>query len=542
MNSVPNATTSERDISAWAVLGTLCLGFFMVQLDLTIVNIAIPSILSDLHAGIDQVVWVVNAYTLAYAVLLITASRLGDRLGRRRLFAAGLAVFTIASALCGVAQSPTQLILARILQGLGGALLAPQSLAILTIVFPAERRGAALGMWSSVAGLAGIAGPTLGGALVTWIGWRSIFYINVPIGIAAIVLCFLLVPNLRASHGARLEILSLLLASAGLFCLSFSLIEGQKYGWGTIVSLAGVPVGVLVVLGASLVLLVLFLVWDQRQPQPLLPAKLFRDRGFAIGNWVGALVFLAMIGLYLPLTLYLQSVHGFSPIKAGLTLLPGMIASLPVAPVAGKLSDRLGAKYILIAGLVLYAAGMALIAWGTDLTSDWLSFLPGMVVVGLGAGCTFAPMSSIALRNVSNEMAGIASGVMNTTRQLGGVLGSALVGAVLTNALASALRSQAAGAASNLPPGLRQQFMQTIDRMAASGLKVPAAGGQPQVAAAVHDTFAHAFLVAMLPAMALPIALLVVGAASCLLIVQDGGRERTAESQRAGGPGEAVSR
>src|SRR5579884_2919835 len=237
MQSAPPETqlsTPRIVTNAWIILLVLTLGFFMILLDTTIVNVAIPSIIDGLHAGLDQILWVLNAYILVYAVLLITAGRLGDMYGPRRMFITGLVIFTLASAACGVAGSPNQLILFRIIQAIGGALLTPQSLSIITSIFPPERRGAAFGVWGAVGGLAAVAGPTLGGFLTTSFSWRAIFYVNVPIGVIAVVLAFLIMPELISHRRHQLDVLGMLLASSGLFAVVFGLIEGQRYNWGRI--------------------------------------------------------------------------------------------------------------------------------------------------------------------------------------------------------------------------------------------------------------------------------------------------------------------
>src|SRR5438105_10164852 len=403
----------------WAVLVFLCLGFFMVLLDITIVNIAIPSMIDGLKAGLDQIIWVLNAYTLTYAVLLITAGRLGDRFGPRNLFAVGLAVFTLASVACGLAQDPNQLIAARVVQAVGGALLTPQTLAILTTIFPPQRRGAAFGVWGGIAGIATIAGPTVGGLLVTYLDWRAIFYVNVPIGIVALIGSLLIIPDIRPGRAASVEPVGVLLASGGLFGITFGLIEGQRYNWGAVTGFISIPL----IIAAGVVLLVLFFIWDYNRPSPMVPLSLFRDRNFSLMNWVGAVLAFGMIGLFLPLTIYLQSALGFSAIKAGLTLLPMSLVSMFLAPVAGRLSDRIGGKYILLFGLAMFAAGMAIIDWRASIDSTWLTFLPGSLVAGIGLGFTFAPLATVAMRNINPRVAGAASGLLNTTRQLGGAIG-----------------------------------------------------------------------------------------------------------------------
>jgi len=535
----------------WATLLVLCLGFFMVLLDLTIVNIAIPSIIDRLKAGLDQVLWVLNAYTLTYAVLLIPAGRLGDRFGQRNLFAIGLALFTVASAACGLAQDPNQLIVARVVQGVGGALLTPQTLAIITTIFPAERRGAAFGVWGAIAGVATVTGPVLGGVLVTWgVGgllpsgddWRWIFYVNVPVGVLALLLTFLAVPDLRPGRRAGLEPVGVLLASAGLFLIVFGLIEGQRYDWGAIATWHRLSLTIPEVIGAGVVVLALFLAWDHFRPTPLVPAELFRDRNFAIMNWVGATLTFSMLGLFLPLVIYLQSALGFSAIKAGLILVPMSALSMVVAPAAGRLSDRIGGKYIVMAGMLLFAAGMALIDLRAWSDSDWLTFLPGMLIAGVGNGCCWAPISTVAMRNVAPRLAGAASGIMNTVRQVGGAVGSAVVGAVLANRLATTLQEQAVQQVAQLPAPARAPFVKAFSGAAHGRLELgrqsSSAGGgalsslppavAQQLARAAHEVFLYGFIYAMRPTLLVPILALVLGAVSTLAVRQRkrGGGER----------------
>src|SRR5712664_4024933 len=267
----------------WLVLLVLTMGFFMILLDTTIVNVAIPAMSSNkgdgLNTTLDQILWVLNAYILVYAVLLITAGRLGDLFGQRNLFALGLFVFTVASALCGLSQTSTELILARILQGVGGALLTPQTLAIIASLFPPERRGAAFGIWGAVAGLATITGPTLGGAIITYLGWRWIFFINVPIGIGALIATFAIIPDLRPGRHHGWDVVGVILATTGLFGVIFGLIEGERFNWGEIGSYV---VTIPEVIVAGVVLLVLFVIWERYQAEPLVPLSLFDERNFAV--------------------------------------------------------------------------------------------------------------------------------------------------------------------------------------------------------------------------------------------------------------------
>jgi EmrB/QacA subfamily drug resistance transporter len=509
----------------WAVLLTLSLGFFMTLLDITIVNIAMPSMIDQLHASLDEILWVVNAYVLILAVLLITAGRLGDLWGQRNVFIFGVAAFTLASLLCGISQNPAELIAARSLQGLGAAMLMPQTMALIVATFPAERRGTALGVWGAVAGVATIAGPTLGGFLVTTFDWRWIFFVNLPIGVVVLIASFGVIPSVRRERRHRLDAGGVAIATAALFCFSFALTEGQRYHWDT-------WIWALVV--ASAVFLVIFLLQQRSQQgsEPLVPFSLFRDRNYTIVNVISAAVSIGMIGLFLPLTIYLQSVLGYSALKSGLVMSPMSVISMCIAPMAGRLSDKLSGKYILMAGLTLYGAGMAWIVAIAQPGTHWPAFVPAMLVSGIGTGCVFAPMATEAMRGVEPRMAGAASGVYNTVRQIGSVVGSAAMGAILQNRLASALHHEAVVRAAGLPQQARGSFVAGFDKAGSGGIEVGAGqsgasqhipAGLPkevaaQISRAARDVFDHGFVTAMKPTMALPIAVVLVGALSCLVM------------------------
>src|SRR6202158_5014782 len=449
----------------WLVLVVLTSGFFMILLDTTIVNVAIPAMSAGLNTTLDQILWVLNAYILVYAVLLITAGRLGDLYGQRNLFAIGLAVFTVASALCGFAQDANQLIAARILQGVGGALLTPQTLAILTTLFPPERRGAAFGIWAGVAGLATLAGPTVGGAIVTYIDWRWIFFVNVPIGIAALVAPFAIIPDLRPGRTHGWDIVGVILATAGLFGVVFGLIEGQRYNWGEIGSYV---ITIPEVIAGGAVLVVLFVIWERFQKEPLVPLSLFEERNFAVSNWIAAAISFGMMSLFLPIVIYLQSVRGFSALTAGLTLAPMSLTSMVVAPFAGRCADRVGGKYILMTGILVFAIGFGTLTFVAGTDSTWVTFLVPAIVSGAGMGMTFAPMTTVAMRNISPRMAGAASGVLNTTRQVG----AAVVGALLQNRLAITLHDQAVSHAAGLPAAYRDKFVGAFSAVATNGFQI----------------------------------------------------------------------
>jgi EmrB/QacA subfamily drug resistance transporter len=513
----------------WAVLLVVSLGFFMTLLDLTIVNIAIPDMISRLHASLDDILWVINAYALVLAVLLITAGRLGDIFGQRRMFILGIVVFTAASAACGLSQTATWLVAFRAVQGLGAAILMPQTLAILTVVFPPERRGAAFGVWGAVAGVATIAGPTLGGLLVTAFDWRYIFFINLPIGAAVIALAVILIPGLHVRRQHRLDILGVVLASAALLAICYGLVEGQRYDWGTIRSFISIPL----VIGVGVALLAVFVLVQatSQNREPLVPFALFRNRNYSLMNWVSATVAIGMMGIFLPFTIYLQSVNGFSALKAGLTMAPASVVAMFVAPVAGRLSDRIGGKFILMTGLTLFAVGMGWAALTAQPSSAWYVFVLPLIVAGMGMGCTFAPMTTVALRDIKPQMAGAASGVLNTTRQVGAVIGTAAVGALLQNRLAASLTTQAGQRTAGLPPTVRQNLVNGFQHAAKNGAGVgtgqgggfkPPAGLPAQLAHQIeqiaHAIFTNGYVTAMRATMIMPIVVLGVGALSCLAI------------------------
>ncbi|HXN90640.1 MAG TPA: DHA2 family efflux MFS transporter permease subunit [Candidatus Sulfotelmatobacter sp.] len=518
---------AQARTNPWLVLLVLTTGFFMILLDTTIVNVAIPAMSAGLSTTLDQILWVLNSYILVYAVLLITAGRLGDLYGQRSLFAIGLFVFTLASALCGFSQNVTELILARILQGVGGALLTPQTLAILTSIFPPERRGAAFGIWGGVAGLATVAGPTVGGAIITYVNWRWIFFINVPIGIAALVATFAIIPDIRPGRHHGWDIVGIILASAGLFAIVFGLIEGQRYSWGQIESY---PITIPEVIGVGAVLIVLFILWERFQSEPLMPLSLFRDRNFAVANWIAAAISFGMLSMFLPFTIYLQSARGFSALVAGLTIAPMSLASMVTAPIAGRMSDRIGGKYILMAGITLFTIGMGSIAFVAAPDSTWINFLAPAIVAGLGMGMTFAPMTTVAMRNIEPRIAGSASAVLNTIRQLGAAIGSAVVGALLQNHLATSLHDQAVSHSSQIPPLFRDQFVAAFSNISSKGFEigtgqvgttlpsnVPADVAQ-RIAAIAHDVFVLGYIDAMKATFIVPIVFLAFTALTTVFI------------------------
>ena len=447
---------TDRQPRPWLVLFVLCLGTFAILLDTTIVNVALPSLITGLHARLDQSIWIVNGYLLVFCALLIPASRLGDLFGPRRLFVGGLALFAVASALCGAAQSPGELIAARLIQGIGGAALTPQAMVIIQDVFRGgqspppggsaagsaassaagqNRLGVAFGVFSSLVGLAAVSGPVLGGVLTTYLSWRWVFYVNLPVAAAGIVLALRFVPELRTGRRRRLDPAGVALSSAGLAAVTFGLIEGQRYHWGAVwgPALGGVSIPLILALGV--LLLVAFAAWERRRPDALVPAALFRGRTFTIMAVVSVTVQFALQAMLLVNSINLQSVLGFTAVHAGLTGLPLTLALTALAPFAGRLTDRFGGKYVLLAGLVIYAAGITGVALAASTRATSLTFAPALLVAGLGMGAIFAPLTTIGMGAAPPGLAGAASGVLNTGRQLGAALGGAVAGAVLSSRL-----------------------------------------------------------------------------------------------------------
>jgi EmrB/QacA subfamily drug resistance transporter len=505
-----------------AALAVLALGVFMTLLDLTIVNIAIPSILAGLHASLDQVLWVLNAYSLLYAVLLISSARLGDIYGPRNLFAVGVVIFTVASGLSALAQDPTQLILSRALQGLGAAVLAPQGLPLMLSLFSAEKRGGVFAIYGTIAGLAVVAGPTVGGFLVSHFGWRAIFTVNLPVGVITFALALLLIPDLRPGRKHRLDLAGVALATVGLLGVVFGLIEGERYEWGTVAGFVTIPE----IIAAGVIVLGLFLYYQARRQgrEPLLSFEVFRDRNFTLMTLVMATMGFAILGLYLPLTIYLQSVLGLSAIDAGLVIAVQPLTTMFVSGLAAALTQKVNGKYLLIPGLLMLAAGSAYVDWVAHASSGRWDFVPGLVLSGFGMGFIWTPVFSIGTRDLPAHLGGVASGVINTIQELGGVLASAVVGAFLQNRLALSLHDHAVAASTQIPEPYRPAFIAAFSNAAHTGFEVGA--GQsgtalalpPQVAEMAHSVFTNAFVDAMHPTLVLPIAGLVFASAASLFV------------------------
>jgi EmrB/QacA subfamily drug resistance transporter len=400
------------------------LALFMVVLDNLVVSTALPVIRTDLDASLEELEWTVNAYTLTFAVLLLTGAALGDRFGRRRVFALGLTLFTAASAAAALAPSMDALIAARAIQGIGAAIVTPLTLTILSDAFPKEKRGLALGAWSGIAGVAVASGPLVGGAVVDGISWQWIFWLNVPIGILLVPLALRF---LRETYGpdSGLDLPGLALVSAGLLGLVWGLIHGNGDGWTSPQIVASLSVGA--------ILTAAFVAWELRTPAPMLPMRFFRDRAFAAANGASLLMYFGMFGSIFLLTQFLQTVQGHSPLGAGLRVLPWTAMPMIVAPIAGALSDRIGGRPLMAVGLGLQAIGLGWLAAVSTPTVPYTQLVIPFILSGTGMAMFFAPVANVVLSAVRQEEEGKASGTNNAIREVGGVFGVAVLASVFAS-------------------------------------------------------------------------------------------------------------
>ena len=413
---------SARTATIWTFVVT-SVAIFMVSLDNLVVTTALPVIRHDLGATLQQLEWTVNAYTLTFAVLLLTGAALGDRFGRKRMFITGLVIFTLGSAAAALAPSSGWLIAARAMQGVGGAIVTPLTLTILSAAVPPARRGMALGIWGGVSGLAVALGPVVGGAIVDGLSWQWIFWLNVPIGIALLPIAFF---RLSESKGPNrsLDLPGLGLASVGLFGIVWGLVRGNAHGWTSL--------GVAGPIAAGVVLLGLFVLWERRTPEPMVPLRFFRNRAFSAANVTSLLMSFGMFGSIFLLVQFFQVVQGYTPLQAGIRTLPWTAMPIFIAPIAGLLSDRIGARPLLVGGMALMATGLAWMAIVTTPTVAYPRLIPAFVMAGVGMSLYFAPVANLVLSTVRRKEEGKASGVNNTVREVGGVFGVAVLASVFS--------------------------------------------------------------------------------------------------------------
>jgi EmrB/QacA subfamily drug resistance transporter len=414
----------NKRVTVWT-LAITSVALFMVSLDNLVVTTALPVIRRDLHATISQLEWTVNAYTLTFAVLLLTGAALGDRFGRRRMFVIGILLFTGASALAALSTSANALDLARALQGVGGAIVTPLTLTILSAAVAPERRGLALGIWGGVGGLAIAIGPLVGGAIVSGVSWHWIFWLNVPIGLALAPLAW---RRLEETHGPEksLDLPGVGLASIGLLGIVWGLVRGNAHGWTSLGVVTPIAVGALLV--AS------FVAWELRAKAPMLPMQFFRNRTFALTNVASLFMFFGMFGSIFLLAQYFQTVQGYTPLQSGLRILPWTAMPIFIAPIAGALSDRIGGQRLMAAGLTLQATGLIWIAAVSTVTTPYSALVAPFILSGVGMALFFAPVANVVLSSVRPEQEGKASGANNAIRELGGVFGVAVLASVFAQA------------------------------------------------------------------------------------------------------------
>jgi EmrB/QacA subfamily drug resistance transporter len=491
------------DNRKWWTLGAMCFALFMIMLDNTIVNVALPSIQQDLDTSISGLEWTINGYTLSFAVLLATGGRLGDIFGRRLMFLIGVVVFALSSATAGFAPDQTSLVLSRVVQGVGAALMMPGTLSIITDAFPPHERGKAMGTWAGVSALALAVGPVLGGFLTEHVSWRAIFYINIPVAIGAVAATLFAVRESRdTSVGREVDYAGVAVLTAGLTALVLALVEGNAWGWGS-------PQVIALLVGAA-VALPAFVFVENRVKAPMVQFDLLSDRNFLAAVVVALVISFAMLGVFFFLALYMQDILRYSPLEAGVRFLPSTLMIVAVAPVAGRLSDRYGPRWLIAGGMVLVAASLFSFS-RIAVDSSYLDLLPGFMLLGIGIAMTMSPMTSAAMNAVPVQKAGVASGVLSMFRMVGGSLGVAVTGAIFQGLVSSRLETLLGGT------GVSAAQQGSISDQLGGGTVPDVPGLDParaqEVAAAGSEAFVYALSHAMTVSGFVVLAGAVIGAA-----------------------------
>jgi EmrB/QacA subfamily drug resistance transporter len=487
------------DNRKWWTLGAMCFALFMIMLDNTVVNVALPSIQKDLGASISGLEWTINGYTLSFAVLLATGGRLGDIFGRRRMFMTGVTIFAVSSATAGFAPDETSLVVSRVVQGVGAALMMPGTLSIITNAFPPEERGKAMGTWAGVSALALAIGPVLGGFLTEHVSWRAIFYINIPVAIGAVAATLFAVRESRdTSVGRDVDYAGVAVLTAGLTALVLALVEGNSWGWGS--------TEIIALLAVAAIALPTFVFVENRVKAPMVQFDLLSDRNFLGAVVVALIITFAMMGVFFFLALYMQDILNYSPLEAGVRFLPSTLMIVGVAPVAGRLADRFGPRWLIAGGLTLVAASLFTFS-GIAVDSGYLELLPGFMLLGIGVAMTMSPMTSAAMNAVPVQKAGIASGVLSMFRMVGGSLGIAITGAIFQGLVSSRLSDLLAGS------GVSAAQQSRISEQLGSGSAKGALGGlDPAQAKQAEAAGSEAFVYALSHAMTVSALVALLGA------------------------------
>jgi EmrB/QacA subfamily drug resistance transporter len=483
----------------WWTLGAMCFALFMIMLDNTVVNVALPSIQRDFEASLSALEWTINAYTLTFAVLLVTGGRLGDIFGRRRVFLIGVAIFALASATIGFAPNDGLLVASRAVQGIGAALMMPGTLSILTNAFPAEERGRAIGIWAGVSAIALAIGPLVGGWLTEDVSWRAIFFLNLPVAAGAIAVTLFAAEESRDDTvDRRVDYPGIATLTIGLTALVLALVEGNSWGWGS-------P-EILALFGLAVVALAAFARIELRSPAPMIDFRFFRSRQFVAASTVAFLVTFAMFAMFFFLALYMQNILGYSPLETGVRFLPSTLVVMVAGPIAGRLTDRFGPRWLMTGGLLLVSAAMA---WQSRIQVD-TSFgylVPAFVVMGLGIGLVMSPMSAAAMNAVDRTKAGVASGVLSMSRMVGGTFGVAALGALV----AAIGRADLAESLPNTSTAVRERLV--------DGLGTGA--GLENAPAQVQSAAGHAFVDALGTGLTVSAAVAFAGAVLAWALIRD---------------------
>jgi len=492
----------------WWTLGSMSFALFMIMLDNTVVNVALPSIQSDLGASLSALEWTVNAYTFVFAVLLVTGGRLGDIFGRRRAFLFGVVVFALSSATAGLAPNDLSLVVSRAVQGIGAAFMMPATLSIITNAFPAHERGKAIGTWAGVSALALALGPVVGGFLTEQVSWRAIFFLNLPVAALAVFVTLIATKESRDPNVPRtVDYMGVATLTVGIGALVLALVEGNGWGWGS-------P-RILALLGASVAGLASFAIVERRTRFPMVEFSFLRSRSFVGTNGIAFVVSFAMLAMFFFMALYMQNILGYSPLEAGIRFLPSTVLIIIAAPIAGRLTDRIGARVPIAVGLTLVAVALYLQSRITvDTTYSYL--LPAFLLMGLGIGLTMSPMSTAAMNAVDATKAGLASGVLSMSRMVGGTFGVAAVGALFQQLSDNRLEHRLG----DLPLSSQQQAWFTDNLGSgdvASHLKELDPATAQEVSAVLKDAFVHSLSASL----RLSSAVAVAGVAIALVMLRD---------------------
>lgn len=518
------------DNRKWWTLGAMCLALFMVMLDNTVVNVALPSIQRDLGTSISGLEWIVNGYTLSFAVLLAVGGRMGDIFGRRKMFVFGVIVFTLASTTAGFAPNNFALVASRVIQGMGAAFMMPGTLSIITDVFPPAERGKAIGTWAGVSALALAIGPVLGGFLTEQVSWRAIFYINLPVGVIAVLAALFIVRESRdTTVGRQVDVLGVGVLTASLTAFVLALIEGNSWGWDS--------TAIIALFAGAIVAMIAFVAIERRVAAPIIEFSLFKSRNFIGSVIVAFIITFAMMGVFFFLALYMQNILGYTALEAGVRFLPTTLVIMVTAPLAGRLADRIGPRWPIVAGMSLISLSLYLfstIEVGTTFSGLWVSF----VLLGFGIGLTMSPMSTAAMNAVSKTKAGVASGVLSMFRMVGGTFGVAALGALFQNQARVKLDQTLSGA-SGLTEAQRADFAHQL-----TGGTAHLDGVPPDQMAKLTQAGHDAFIYGLSHAMILSVGVAVIGVLIAFVLIHDHGESMDEETElvsEAAGSAAAVS-